>query len=51
MSLMSAGPRASEGDPLPCLEFAGLTEEHGVKDAERLPEFGPAAGCQGGGAA
>jgi len=36
-----------QGDPLPRLEHAGLTEEHGVKDAERLPDFGPTAGCQG----
>src|SRR5580700_7445604 len=45
----SYGPPCAhpQHDPLPRLEHAGLTEGHGVKDAERLPDFGPAARCQG----
>jgi hypothetical protein len=46
MSFMPTVPRASQADPLPCLEHAGLTEDHGVKDAEGLPDLGPAARSQ-----
>src|SRR5215470_19569002 len=36
----------SQGDPLPRLEHPGLAEEHGVEDAERLPDLGLPGRCQ-----
>src|ERR1700732_3131414 len=44
----SCAPRGAhpQGDPLPRLEHAGFTKNHGVQDAERPPDLGPAAGGQ-----